>query len=333
MQSEELRAALLRSDVQKAHGAKDIPLKGKKKVDKLIEKMRSCTNPETSPTKKKTHSMGMPKQVKDPQTIFVREFRWTLSSPTLEEYWCKNVSFDWKNNTIYFEAYEVVCDGKINILDWVENLNPEGDILEFATYDGCGNEIYIYDFTQVRLVGRNSCFDYATSEAATQKITLTFGDCSRRMPPEIESKKEEDYVWRAIAYIDNDDKTNFSCSDQVEVKLVSRPTVDIEEVEVDFLNEKTFIPGKARWRDLVVVMNESAKRAILPKMLAFNKAKFSITLYDGEKHLETWTLKNSWVQKVSSNRQTIQGVAKDEYEVVFTYSDVEYTHHDQKEKK
>lgn len=126
-----------------------------------------------------TKNMGIGKLV-DKETMFARKFRWTLGSQHLPEDYIKRVSFDYVNQQITFEYYDVKTkEGGFDALLWAWQLKgnykeAETEELVFITYDGCGNPLYSTKFRNLRLDNHTSDFDYASNDMATQIITVHY---------------------------------------------------------------------------------------------------------------------------------------------------------------
>jgi len=133
------------------------------------------------------------------------------------------------------------------------------------------------------------------------------------------------------------------------VKLASRPNLTIDETEINFLNGKTWIPGKAAWETITVTYydvstnSNTASTKALWRWLSTNynfldpaclsqgavRADYAGTavlkLYDGcGSTLETWILRDVWPQAV--NFGDLDYATSDECNIELTlrYSDVSY---------
>lgn len=129
------------------------------------------------------------------------------------------------------------------------------------------------------------------------------------------------------------------------VKLASRPNISFEETEINFLNGKTWIPGKGTWETITVTYIDAAVDDMRPlyKWLAavyeFNdptrlrmgsRASWAatgiLTMYDGcGDEIEEWQMGNMWPQAI--NFGDLDYAASDEVTIELTlrYSDVRYT--------
>ena len=128
------------------------------------------------------------------------------------------------------------------------------------------------------------------------------------------------------------------------VKLASRPNISFEETELNFLNGKTWIPGKGTWETITVTYIDAAVDDLRPlyRWLAavyeFDNpltlkmgsreswaAQGILVLYDGcGKEIEQWTMGNMWPQSI--NFGDLDYASSDEVTIELTlrYSDVRY---------
>jgi len=129
------------------------------------------------------------------------------------------------------------------------------------------------------------------------------------------------------------------------VKVASRPNLAIEETEVNFLNAKTWIPGKASWETMTVTYIDVADTlaSALYNWLASNynftdpiklqqganRNDYScvavLKLWDGCGNIiEKWEMKDVWPTAV--NFGDLDYAASDEctIELTLRYSDVKY---------
>ena len=63
------------------------------------------------------------------------------------------------------------------------------------------------------------------------------------------------------------------------VKTAARPNLDIEEVQVDFLNSTTWFPGKARFQQMSVTYHDVDDNLMAPLY------EWMVDLYDFQDHL------------------------------------------------
>lgn len=127
-----------------------------------------------------TKSMGIgPLGSKD--VIFVRQFRWTIGSDALPEYFTKTVKFDFAKKLIhlgYFEIYHPDYNGE-PLQNWLDGPFKK-DTLVFRTYDGSGNLLYEQTFSDLGIVEDSSSFDYSSSEVSTRQLTISYKETSRK---------------------------------------------------------------------------------------------------------------------------------------------------------
>lgn len=129
------------------------------------------------------------------------------------------------------------------------------------------------------------------------------------------------------------------------VKLASRPNLSIEETEINFLNAKTWIPGKASWETISVTYYDvaSLENQELWNWLAsvYNftdpvglsmgsqrkdySAYANLVLYDGcGQLLEQWVLYDLWPQAVNWGDLDMASSEEATIELTLRYSNVAY---------
>lgn len=129
------------------------------------------------------------------------------------------------------------------------------------------------------------------------------------------------------------------------VKVASRPQVDIDEVEINYLNGVTWLPGKAKWQTMNVTYIDVATDDIAPLyswlasvynftdpvklQMGSRRTDYTATgvlqLYDGcGEILERWTMKDVW--PTSINFGDLDYASSDEVTIELTmrYSQVKY---------
>lgn len=130
------------------------------------------------------------------------------------------------------------------------------------------------------------------------------------------------------------------------VKLASRPTLSIDETEVNFLNAKTWIPGKAEWQTITVTYIDVATIEAKPLFdwlasvydftnpvilrQGSNRADYSATgvikLWDGcGSLLEAWVLGDVWPTSINFGDLDYSNSDEATIELTLRYSDVQYT--------
>jgi len=108
------------------------------------------------------------------------------------------------------------------------------------------------------------------------------------------------------------------------VTVAARPNISFDETEINFLNDKTWIPGKATWESITVTMldvggagasNDGVQiykwllsvfdfRSPTHKFMSSNIAGYAgtaiLTMWDGcGTEMETWTFDDAWPQAVN----------------------------------
>lgn len=128
------------------------------------------------------------------------------------------------------------------------------------------------------------------------------------------------------------------------VKLAARPSLDIEETELSFLNATTWIPGKGKWQPISVTYIDvaSAEMAGLFSWIAtvydftdpinlrqsekrgWNGTAL-LTMYDGcGTPLEIWQLQSCFPQSINFGDLDYADSAELTIELSLRYSDVRY---------
>ena len=129
------------------------------------------------------------------------------------------------------------------------------------------------------------------------------------------------------------------------VKVASRPSIDIEEEEINYLNAVDWIPGKGRWDTMEVTYLDVASTAIAPLYswlasvynftspitLKQGSARSDytgtglLTLYDGcGQPLEKWTMQNMWPKAINWGDLAYEDSGICDITITFRYSAVSY---------
>ncbi|MCK9458578.1 MAG: hypothetical protein M0R80_02980 [Proteobacteria bacterium] len=129
------------------------------------------------------------------------------------------------------------------------------------------------------------------------------------------------------------------------VKTAARPNLDIEETEVNFLNAKTWIPGKGTWQPLEVTYYDCNSTEIgtlfrwltatydftKPVELQQNsklqkyKGVATLVLYDGcGNDMETWTLDAVWPKAIDFGDLAMDSNDICEVKLTLRYTNVKY---------
>jgi hypothetical protein len=128
------------------------------------------------------------------------------------------------------------------------------------------------------------------------------------------------------------------------VKVASRPNFSLDETEINFLNGKTWIPGKATWETLTVsyidVASEEMRSLYNWLATAYDftdpvnlrqgdrrdwDATGVLNMYDGcGTLLEQWQLQHVWPQAVNFGDLDYSDSAEATIELTLRFSDVRY---------
>lgn len=132
------------------------------------------------------------------------------------------------------------------------------------------------------------------------------------------------------------------------VKMAARPNLSIEETEVNFLNAKTWIPGKAAWETLTVTYIDVANTFDLQPLYNWLASVYDFTdpialpmgsrradytaqavirTVDGcGQELEEWVLNDVWPTSVNFGDLDYSSSEELTIELTLRYSDVSYQH-------
>jgi len=133
------------------------------------------------------------------------------------------------------------------------------------------------------------------------------------------------------------------------VKIGSRPQIDIEETEINYLHGKMWIPGKATWQTMSVTYYDVAGKVAgvstnslfgwlasvyditdptklyMGSRLADYEGQANIFLYDGcGNALEGWLLNNVWPQSINFGELDMSNSEECTVELTLRYSNVAY---------
>jgi len=129
------------------------------------------------------------------------------------------------------------------------------------------------------------------------------------------------------------------------VKLAARPNLTIEETEINRLNAKGWIPGKAAWETITVTYYDVADRANLPLwtwlasvydftdpdglQMGSSRGNYAamgvLKLYDGcGAAIEEWVLEDLWPQAINFGELDYSSSEESNIELTLRYSSVKY---------
>lgn len=240
-------------------------------------------------------------QLGSSEIIFVRKFRFQLEGDHFEPWSVQKVSVDLTNKQLNFECYEVVdMNGNDSPVEmWLQGMLNDhwpNETLRLTTLDGCGMPLYEYIFENLKVRNRYTLdFDMATSNEVTQKVLVEFKNYKRNF---LIPKKHNSKLILG-------DK-------EIDVVLKKRPTLNIEETEINYLNSQLYLPGQNHWEDLVLtVKNEDQVPYLLSQCK--NSMKGVLVLKK-----ESWEIGQMCIK--SHNAAKRQGT-----EITFSIKDVKYS--------
>lgn len=126
------------------------------------------------------------------------------------------------------------------------------------------------------------------------------------------------------------------------VKVNSRPTINIEEKEINFLSDKTWVPGKHEWQSIIFTVYDVDHTEIdtlykyistlfdeandLKEPLPEKLCNLKLTMYDGcGVVLETWELEEAWFSAVNFGELDHSSSECCTIELTAKYKKVKYT--------
>jgi hypothetical protein len=259
-------------------------------------------------TKLKDMGMG---PLANPKSVFVRKFRWTLEGKdfddkvTLSQHWFKTVDVDFSRSQLNFQVYEIIIEGTedLEIQAWLDKETHDTESLTLTTYDGCGKPLYAYNFFAPVVVGDVMSFDYASSEESLRNVSVKFEDYTRVFlageDAKIKGPFKKRYLW----------KLRMKEGPAINVKLThGSPQLSIEEADINYMNAKIWIPGKATWQSLHMVLPANHHDSGICKSLLEYETGLDLYLdlytMDGSTLLETWVLKDAWAQSIKGGEDT-----------------------------
>lgn len=135
------------------------------------------------------------------------------------------------------------------------------------------------------------------------------------------------------------------------IKLASRPNLSVEETEINYLNQKKWIPGKASWETITLTFYDVASQDMQPcwdwissvyqlnhdgqtglavdqkqgNMVQDYGAKVTLTLLDGcGNPLEVWQLDDVWPQAINFGELDYASSDEATIELTLRYSQCDY---------
>lgn len=132
--------------------------------------------------------------------------------------------------------------------------------------------------------------------------------------------------------------------DENYVKIAARPSITTDEIELNFLNDKIFIPGKSTWETISVTYYDMASTGLealydwIASVFEFNNVqrRQGTTLYDytGEAYLREydgggsnvaiWKLGRVWPTQVNFGELAYDTSEEMNIELTLRYTNVEY---------
>lgn len=141
----------------------------------LLAGLDEKINPK-NPHKFGRRDMGMKDHpINNKEIVFPRSFRFTFHPESNNDlHWrVTKVNVDYVSRRIALALYEL---DDLSTHEWLTYLlgKKAKETVTIRTYDGCGNELYSLKFKNIKLESHYVPYNYASSEAVTHRITLTF---------------------------------------------------------------------------------------------------------------------------------------------------------------
>lgn len=128
------------------------------------------------------------------------------------------------------------------------------------------------------------------------------------------------------------------------VKLAARPQLDIDELEVPFLNAVTWFPGRGKWQPITVTYIDTNDFSMTPLwdwITSIYNYQDSVALTQTEKVgwnavgvlnmldgcgtiMETWWLGSAWPQSINFGDVDYSNSAEQNIEITLRYSEVKH---------
>lgn len=123
------------------------------------------------------------------------------------------------------------------------------------------------------------------------------------------------------------------------VKVSARPSLSIEETEVNYLSSKSWISGKSNWNEMSVTYYETQFGANSPMwtllqehfdskgnfVKPINKYNYGLIMYDGcGTPVEQWVLKGAWPSSIQWGELDHSSSEMTTLELTLRYSEVVY---------
>jgi len=246
--------------------------------------------------------------------VFCREFRFTLSGKHLKEHFVKNVKMDLFNKQLNVQIYQVFDGPDVPAIVWLDKMKETDwdEELVLTTYDGCGSELYQYKFKGITLKAHTVDYDYSSSKEAVDSLLLGFREYERErladLPPEDGDRwtgvgvcNHPQPKWQVVVNIHGKEVVR-------DIQIKKRPTCNVQETPITFLNQTTWIPGKATWEPFTF----SVKMVEDLDLIRQNIEEIVLKYYQQGQLIESWDLKEGFI-----NKQKPDGGSRVEYEFVF----------------
>lgn len=248
-----------------------------------------------------TQSMGIG-ELGSPNITFARKFRWTMKGQNLPPDFFKTLNINHKEKTIEFDYYEVLNtqDTGFHAQVWADELGLKhllDETLTLQAYDGCGTVLYTTEFFNLTLLEDNISFDYESSDISTRHIKVAYEHHASSFACNAPIPTSE---WKL------DIKFGKKWIKNLPVITTERPVITMEEVELNHLNAKTTVPGKATFLPLNIKLKTDPR--LVRFCLGEPVEEIRLKQYKAGKIVETWKIEKAFFKKASFVGQEINAV-------------------------
>ena len=263
---------------------------------------------------KETDSRSMAAPPIGREYVFARKFRWILEAEGLPEFLAKSTEINHtKNgghiNVVLYEAFG--CKEAEETRQWIDSWYKETKPypwreFKIHAYDGCGQRLYTESFHGLQLNSENYDYDYGNSDCAVRKLSFSYRRRSRHEANQEPLEKRPKGEVTGIKTDRKKPKWLFEiqpkeyegpisfCFDALDIP--KRPSLDFDEVELPFLNSRTWLPGQAHWNTIDIVVNPKVEKSVMETLDPNKDYRMKLRYFDADgEPMESWSLEPVWL--------------------------------------
>lgn len=154
-----------------------------KLVEQFMNQLKKTKESKPDPNKNQPdmyQQMGLPTDWIQPNTVFVRTFRWTLNVPNHPKVnmWIQKINVNYKDKMVEIEAFE---DAHGCVYEWLVDIISDSASRNFTInhYDGCGKIIFTNNYLGIEIKDHKVAYDYLNSDVLTHKLKLSYRNLKR----------------------------------------------------------------------------------------------------------------------------------------------------------